>query len=72
GSGASRAVLTDRYKYSAFPMGRHREQLIDLQDDPGEMVNLAVNARFKNELDDHRRRQRDWCKKTNDRSFTGV
>jgi hypothetical protein len=53
-------------------MGRHREQLIDLQNDPGEMVNLAVNARFKNELDDHRRRLRDWCEKTNDRSFIGV
>ena len=72
GSGASRAVLTDRYKYSTFPMGRNREQLIDLQNDPGEMVNLAVNARFKNELDDHRRRLRDWCEKTNDKSFIGV
>ncbi|MCY3682772.1 MAG: sulfatase-like hydrolase/transferase, partial [Gemmatimonadetes bacterium] len=72
GSGASRAVLTDHYKYSAFPIGRHREQLIDLQNDPGEMVNLAVNSRFKNELDDHRRRLRDWCEKTNDKSFIGA
>ena len=66
GGGASRAVLTDRYKYSAFPMGRYREQLVDLQNDPGEMVNLAVNARFKNELDDHRRRLHAWCEKTGD------
>ena len=66
GSGASRAVLTDRYKYSAYPMGRYREQLVDLQTDPGEMVNLAVNARFEDELDDHRRRLRAWCKKTED------
>ena len=66
GGGASRAVLTDRYKYSAYPMGRYREQLVDLQTDPGEMVNLAVNARFKDELDDHRRRLRAWCEKTED------
>ncbi|MXX40598.1 MAG: sulfatase-like hydrolase/transferase [Gemmatimonadetes bacterium] len=66
GSGASRAVLTDRYKYSAYPMGRYREQLVDLQTDPGEMVNLAVNARFKDELDDHRRRLRAWCERTED------
>ena len=66
GSGASRVVLTDRYKYSAYPLGRYREQLVDLQTDPGEMVNLAVNARFEDELDDHRRRLRAWCKKTED------
>ena len=66
GGGASRAVLTDRYKYSAYPMGRYREQLVGLQTDPGEMVNLAVNARFEDELDDHRRRLRAWCEKTED------
>ena len=66
GSAVSRAVLTGRYKYSAYPMGRYREQLVDLQADPGEMVNLAVNARFKDELDDHRRRLRAWCEETED------
>ena len=66
GGGTSRAVLTNQYKYSAYPMGRYREQLVDLQNDPGEMVNLAVNSRFKNELDDHRKRLRQWCEKTDD------
>lgn len=66
GGGASRAVLTDRFKYSVFPMGRYREQLVDLQTDPGEMVNLAVNSRFSEELNDHRRRLREWCEKTDD------
>ena len=66
GGGASRAVLTNRYKYSAFPMGRYREQLVDLQDDPGEMTNLAVNARFQDELNDHRKRLRAWCERTDD------
>ena len=66
GGGASRAVLTNQYKYSAFPMGRFREQLIDLQNDPGEMVNLAVNSRFQSELNNHRDLLKNWCKKTAD------
>ena len=66
GPGAARAVLTDRYKYSAYPMGRYREQLVDLQADPGEMINLAVEARYKSALDDHRKRLRAWCERTDD------
>jgi arylsulfatase A-like enzyme len=62
----SRALLTDRYKYSIYTMGRYREQLVDLQDDPGEMVNLAVNARFDELLNSFRQRLRDWCEKKND------
>jgi len=48
----ARAVRTDRYKYSVYPMGRYREQLIDLEEDPGEMVNLAVQANCRDILDD--------------------
>ncbi|MDA0708856.1 MAG: sulfatase-like hydrolase/transferase [bacterium] len=66
GGGASRAVVTDRFKYSLYPMGRYREQLVDLHSDPGEMVNLAVNTRFVNTLQDHRKLLRDWCEKTRD------
>lgn len=66
GSGHSRALLGSRYKYSAYPMGRYREQLVDLWDDPGEMVNLAINDRYNVELAEHRSRLRAWCGKTND------
>jgi arylsulfatase A-like enzyme len=66
GGGASRAVITDQYKYSAFPMGRYREQLVDLQNDRGEMVNLAVNTRFQKQLDNHRDLLKNWCNKTQD------
>lgn len=66
GAGNSRALLTDRYKYSIYTMGRYREQLVDLKDDPGEMVNLAVNSRFDDVLNDHRKSLRDWCERTND------
>ena len=50
-----RMVRTDRYKYSAYDSGRHAEQLIDLQKDPGEMVNLAEDAGHRDVLNEHRR-----------------
>jgi arylsulfatase A-like enzyme len=62
----ARAIRTDRYKYSVYPMGRYREQLVDLEADPGEMVNLAVSARSRDILDDHRQRLLEWCTETDD------
>lgn len=62
----SRALLDDRYKYAIYTMGRYREQLFDRKNDPGEMVNLAVNSRFGDVLDGYRSRLRSWCEKKND------
>ena len=39
-------VVTDRYKYMFYDEGEHREQLIDLQEDPGEMRNTANNPAY--------------------------
>jgi choline-sulfatase len=41
-----RMVVADRYKYMLYDEGEHREQLIDLQDDPGEMRNAANNPAY--------------------------
>lgn len=57
----ARMVRTQRYKYIAHRAGKNREQLFDLQRDPGEMVNLAVEARFKDVLNEHRARLAQWC-----------
>lgn len=62
-----RAIVTDRYKYSVWRWGRPREQLVDLQDDPGEMVNLATSRRFDATRDALRARLAAWCKATDDR-----
>lgn len=62
----ARAVVEDRYKYSVYAMGRNREQLVDLQADPGEMVNLAVERRYEPVLQACRERLRSWCKETDD------
>jgi arylsulfatase A-like enzyme len=67
GGTRGRMVRTQRYKYAAYSWGRYREQLIDLNKDPGEMVNLAVEARHGGLLAEHRALLADWIKRTGDR-----
>ncbi len=52
-------VVGPRYKYVLYQWGRNREALYDLQDDPGEMVNLAVDRRYEAELNRLRRAMYD-------------
>jgi arylsulfatase A-like enzyme len=61
-----RMVRTNRYKYVVYSWGRYREQLFDLENDPGEMVNLAVSRRYGDELERHRQLLRDYCARTGD------
>ncbi len=61
-----RMLRTLRYKYVVYHMGRHREQLFDLEQDPGEMVNLAVEQRHAGVLAEHRRRLAAWCEQISD------
>jgi arylsulfatase A-like enzyme len=61
--GKGRAVRTPRYKYIAYTWGRYREQLFDLENDPGEMQNLAVESRCAEVLDEHRRRLAGWIER---------
>lgn len=65
-SRAGRMLRTDRFKYNVYESGKHREQLIDLKDDPGEMVNLAENPDYKDVLRQHRKRLRGWVEETDD------
>ncbi len=66
-SRAGRMLRTARYKYNVYENGAHREQLIDLQEDPGEMVNLAEDERCRDILLEHRRRLRQWVEETGDK-----
>ncbi|MFW5732547.1 MAG: sulfatase [Planctomycetota bacterium] len=61
-----RAIVTERWKYSAWKWGHNREQLIDLANDPGEMQNLAVVARHRDTLAEMRRRLHEWTQRTSD------
>ena len=61
-----RMVRTARFKYSVYAKFKNREQLVDLKEDPGEMVNLAVESRYSAVLTVHRNLLYDWCVSTND------
>jgi arylsulfatase A-like enzyme len=64
----TRMIRTDRYKYIVYQEGKHREQLFDIEKDPGEMIDLAENADCRHILKDHHNRLLSWCKKTKDKN----
>jgi len=66
----ARMVRTERYKYIVYGWGAYREQLFDMEKDPGEMINQAVYSKYKDVLQHHRNLLRNWCEKTND-TFNG-
>ena len=66
-----RMITGDRHKYIAYEWGAYREQLFDLIDDPGEMVNLAVSARHSSILDRYRGFLREWCVESSDQFYGG-
>jgi arylsulfatase A-like enzyme len=56
-------LSTARYKYVVYSEGNLREQLTDMEQDPGEMVNLAESPKHKAILEDHQSRLAAWCRK---------
>jgi arylsulfatase A-like enzyme len=61
-----RMLRNARFKYWIYNEGIQRETLYDLQNDPGEMVNLAGDPKFKTDLNNCRRQLIDWAKRNND------
>jgi len=66
-SAFARMVRTARYKYIVYQDGPNREQLIDLQEDPGEMVNLAGDPAHEELLNEMRARLARWVDDYGDR-----
>ena len=62
----TRMVRSERYKYVLHSWGTYREQLFDLRTDPGERINLAVEERYEDTLNQHRHFLADWCRKLGD------
>lgn len=60
-------LRTARYKYVMYDKGRHREQLFDMENDRGEMRNLAVEKKYQQLLNEHRLLLNEWMKKHNTR-----
>jgi len=61
-----RMVRDDRYKYWIYSQGTQRESLFDMKSDPGEMVNLATDPKYKMILMQYRRNLESWCKEYKD------
>ena len=53
-------VRTARYKYVLYDKGLYREQLYDMENDRGEMVNLAVDSKYRHIVEEHRAMLREW------------
>jgi arylsulfatase A-like enzyme len=65
-SAQGRMVRSGRYKYVCYNWGRYREQLFDLEMDPGEMVNIALSTKYTEILNEHRRMLKIFCETHND------
>jgi arylsulfatase A-like enzyme len=61
-----RMVRSKRYKYCLNSLGRRCESLIDMQADPGEMLNLAEKIQYRKVLLQHRKYLREFALKYGD------
>jgi arylsulfatase A-like enzyme len=62
-----RMLRSARYKYCAYSEGQRRESLVDMENDPGEMQNLAGDPTHQKILDQHRHDLKQWCLENGDR-----
>jgi arylsulfatase A-like enzyme len=62
----ARSIRTLEYKYTLFSHGEKYEQLFDMKNDPGEMVDLADDPDYQSVIDKHRKLLENWMHKTND------
>lgn len=69
------SVRTPRYKYVLYDMGKNREMLYDMENDRGEMRNLAVESKYREVVEQHRALLREWMQKhplNGKKSLVGV
>lgn len=53
-------VRTPKYKYVLYDKGKNREQFYDMETDRGEMRNLAIESKYKPEIEKHRKMLNEW------------
>jgi len=61
-----RMVVSEKYKYILFDGGDNREQFFDIQKDPGEMLPLMHNPKYKKEIAAHRKYLEEWITESAD------
>ena len=59
-------IRSKKFKYCIYDTGANREFLVDLENDPGEMHNLANNQRYKKALDVQRQLMKEWIQISDD------
>ncbi|MDX1285314.1 MAG: sulfatase-like hydrolase/transferase, partial [Draconibacterium sp.] len=64
-----RMIRTERFKYCIYDNGEKREQLFDMENDPGEMSNLVYDEKFEHVLNEHRGLIASWAEETKDTDF---
>ena len=67
-----RMIRTKKYKCCVYNIGQQREQLFDMDADPGELKNPVVDANFSDEVNRHRALITDWARQTTDSGFPYV
>jgi len=60
-------LCAGRYKTRVYGNGNRREQMVDLEEDPGEMKNLAADPDFADILARHRQYLREWVETNHDK-----
>lgn len=63
---SGRMVRSARFKYCVYQSGPKRDSLVDLENDPGEMKNLAALPDHKETLREHRRYLCEWIEESGD------
>ena len=61
-----RMVRSRCYKYCLYDLGQRRESLFDMQQDPGEMLNLAGDPKHRAVLIQHREYLAEWGRQYHD------
>ena len=61
-----RMVRSAQYKYCIYSEGERRESLVDMKNDPTEMVNLAQDSEYKNAIEKHRAYLKQHAEQNND------
>jgi len=69
---AGRMLRSNRYKYCVYDQGQPRESLVDLEEDPGELVNLAGDPAAAEILNQHRAMLLEWSRDTHDATFQFI
>lgn len=69
---SGRAVITRDFKYIVYSKGKIKEQLFDLSKDPGEMINQAIDPRFRQKLTAMRSYLKHWSKANGDAFVSGI